>query len=102
MSQPEVSGFAEGQLFNNRNQTTDFRTIVRSRDSLYFLDELVLGQGRLEGFDLVPLLGEQLPATLVDILKEKDFDVLCIKRFELLEKAVSYDAAETVWRGLKG
>nr|POE56575.1 hypothetical protein CFP56_33547 [Quercus suber] len=47
------------------------------------LDQLVLRERTLEGFDLVALLGEDVAAGLVDVLEQQDLDVLGVERLQL-------------------
>lgn len=50
------------------------------------LNELVFGQGGLESLYLVPLLPQEVLASLVDILEEEDFDVMGVKWFQGLRR----------------
>lgn len=58
------------------------------------LNELIFRQRGLEEFDLVTLLGQDLTAGLVDVLKEENLDVFCGEWLEVLRVDEGNDAVQ--------
>ena len=63
------------------------------------LNELILGEGRLVRFDLIALSNKDVAASLVNIFKQKNLDILCVEGLELLGGASSRQLATPAWRG---
>lgn len=75
-------------LFNGMSRsgfTLEFTIVYRKRHCLpNFINELILGQRRLQSFNLVALFSKDVFAGLVDVLEEQNLDVLGVERLQEL------------------
>lgn len=55
--------------------------MMHSPDLLY---KFILGKRRLEEFHLISLFAEDIPARLVYVFQEQNFDILCSKWLQVL------------------
>ena len=67
------------------------------------LNQLILGQRRLESLDLIALLSQDVLASDVDVLEQQNLDILGVEGLELLGRGNgAVDGAEAGRRGVKG
>lgn len=67
------------------------------------LNELVLRQRRLEEFNLVALVSQNVLASLIDVLEQQNLDVLGIEGLQSLGSAASSKSTTPAgWWGVEG